>query len=141
MEETNHIIKLCQKGIKLESEGNSNSARELFMQAWNNSSNSYESSIAAHFVARQQNNLEDTLHWNKESLRFADETKDDRVKNFYPSLYFCLGFSYENLKDYSNARKYFDMAYEKVAVLEDDDYGKNLRKNLSNARRRIKEKI
>ena len=137
----NKIIKLCQKGMKLEAEGKPARARELFMQAWNSSSNSYESCITAHFVARQQCNLDDTLHWNKESLRLADKTKDDRVKSFYPSLYLCVGLSYENLNDYSNAKNYFDMAHEKVEILIDNDYGKSLRKNLNNARKRIKKKV
>ena len=126
--------------MKLESKDNLDGARDFYMKAWNDSSDSYEFSISAHFVARQQNSLEDTLNWNKESLRFADETNDNRVENFYPSLFFCVGHSYEDLNDYSNAEKYFDMAYEKVGVLEDDDYGKNLKKDISNARRRIKEK-
>jgi hypothetical protein len=43
-------------------------------------------------------------------LKCADAVNDDRVKDFYPSLYLNLGNSYELLGNQAEAQKYFKLA-------------------------------
>jgi len=43
-------------------------AAQLFLSAWNESTDDFERCIAAHHVARHQKNPVDTLMWNQRSL-------------------------------------------------------------------------
>lgn len=70
----------------------------------------YDACIAAHYVARFQETPEETLRWNQAALKHADAVKDERVKDFYPSLYVNLGRSYEVLGDQVNAQSYYQLA-------------------------------
>lgn len=116
MDPTNPVIKLCLEGTRAEFEKRIDDARGLFEQAWKKSTNDYEACVAAHYVARYQARAEDALYWNQEALRRADAVGDDRVKEFYPSLYLNLGRSYEMLGDQSKAQKYYALAAELGAV-------------------------
>ncbi len=46
------------------------------------------------------------------ALDHAQAVKDERVAEFYPSLYLCLGKSYEELGDKANAERYYNLATE-----------------------------
>jgi catechol 2,3-dioxygenase-like lactoylglutathione lyase family enzyme len=50
----NPIVALCVRGMQAEAEHRSDDARVLFQRAWDAHSSEYEASIAAHFLARQQ---------------------------------------------------------------------------------------
>ncbi len=112
-------------------------AHALYMKAWAESSNNYEQCIAAHFAARQQKDLEETLRWNIEALNRANAVNDDRVKSFYPSLFLSVGLSYEKLGNRTEAKKFFDLAFEKADNLPHDDYGKEIRQKIDKARERV----
>lgn len=112
MDTNNAVIKLCIEGTRAELEGKIQNARDLYMQAWNKSQNDYEACIAAHYVARHQENAEDIFRWNQESLHRADKVNDERVKEFYPSLYLNMGYSCEILGNASKAQRYYDLAAE-----------------------------
>jgi len=119
----------------MERAGRIDEAQKLFMQAWNSSSNNYEKCIATHFVARHQNSPEDTLKWNIESLNRAKDAPQEKVKSYYPSLYLSIGISYENLGNHIKAKKYYDLAFEKISDLPTDDknngsYSKDVRKTI-----------
>src|SRR5690349_3606961 len=99
MDPNNPVVKLCVEGMQAETAGRGEDARRLFAQAWEASQDDFEACIAAHYVARHQESLEETLRWNQEALRCADAVGDDRICDFYPSLYLNLGRSYEVLGD------------------------------------------
>jgi len=128
----NKIIQICREGMKKEKEGKQDEAQILYMQAWNSSSSDYERCVSAHFVSRQKD-PDDSLEWNLKSLQHADSCDRDMVASFYPSLYFCVGFSYERLKNLKEARKYYNLADQNSSILLDDEYGKNMKESISEA--------
>jgi hypothetical protein len=70
-------------------------ARLLYQQAWDVSTDDYEACIAAHYLARCQDDPAESLRWNQPALSCADLVNDERVRDFYPSLYLSLGRAYE----------------------------------------------
>ena len=128
----------------MEREGKIECAQDLFIKAWGTSSDNQEKCIAAHFVAQHQNSPEDTLKWNIESLNRAKDTPHEKVKSYYPSLYLGIGISYENLDNYMEAKKYYDLAFEKIPDLPTDKdnefYSKGIRESILERRNRLEEK-
>ena len=107
----NPVIQLCIAGTQAEFQGQAGQARELYLQAWNLAGDDYEACIAAHYMARFQDNPAETLRWNRDALRCADALGDDeRVKSFYPSLYLNMGRSHELLGDQTEAHRYYALA-------------------------------
>ena len=110
MDINNPVIQICIEGTRAEFERRLDDARLLYLQAWETRTDDYEACIAAHYVARFQKTLEEKLHWNQVALEHANTVDDERVKDFYPSLYVNLGQSYEALGDPVNAQKYYQLA-------------------------------
>lgn len=137
MDTNNPVIKLCADGMQAEAEGRIGDAHELFTQAWALSTDDYDASIAAHFLARHQKTPEETLKWNKESLYRANAVNDERISGFYPSLYLNLGYSFEVLGEIDEARHYYDLAAEHAADLPDTPYGAVVRNGIERAFQRI----
>lgn len=106
------VVKLCVEGTRAEFEGRIETARTLYMQAWTAVGDDYEACIAAHYVARHQEDSQERLHWNQEALVRADAVGDERVLSFYPSLYLNLGHAYETLGNLAEARRYYELAAE-----------------------------
>ena len=109
---TNPVVRLCMDGARAEFEHRIDDARILYQQAWDARTDDYGACIAAHYVARFQESPEESLRWNQLALSHAEAVNDERVKEFYPSLYLCLGKSYEELGDKANAEKYYNLAAE-----------------------------
>lgn len=112
MDVNNPVIKLCIAGTQAEFAGRIEDARALYRQAWDAAQDDFEACVAAHYVARHQANLQETLRWNLEALARAEAVGDARVAPFYPSLYLNLGRSYELLGEEEEARRYYDLAAE-----------------------------
>ncbi len=112
MDLDNPVIQLCAAGTRAEFEGRLDDARRLYRQAWAASMDNYEACIAAHYVARHQANPEDVLHWNQEALIRAEAVDDERVRDFYPSLYLNLGHAHEVLGHQAEAQRYYELAAE-----------------------------
>jgi tetratricopeptide (TPR) repeat protein len=112
MDLNNLVIKLCLEGTRAEFEGRIEEARTLFMQAWEASKDDFDACVSAHYMARFQEEPEEILRWNQEALNRAKAVGDNRVQNFYPSLYLNLGHSYEALGDQVEAQKYYKLAAE-----------------------------
>ena len=93
----NPVIKLCIAGTQSEFQGRMDQARALYSQAWEVARDDYEACIAAHYIARCQNDPVKMLHWNLEALQHAQAVGDGRVQDFYPSLYLNMGRSHELL--------------------------------------------
>jgi tetratricopeptide (TPR) repeat protein len=112
MDLDNPVIKLCMEGTHAEYDGRYEEAFTLYRQAWDASKDDFEACVAAHYVARSQENPKDILYWNLESLNRANAVKDERVKDFYPSLFLNLGRSYELIGNQPEAQRYYDLAAE-----------------------------
>ena len=110
MDLDNPVIELCVQGTQAEFAGRIQEARELYWQAWESSTDDYEACIAAHYVARHQETHTETFRWNLEALERADKVQDDRVRDFYPSLYLNMGYSFELLGNQAEAQRYYTLA-------------------------------
>lgn len=97
-------------GTQAEFAGQIAEAHSLYLQAWEAAQNDYEACIAAHYVARHQLTPEATLHWNQIALERADAAGDERVQEFYGSLYLNMGHSYELVGDQAAAQHYYALA-------------------------------
>ena len=137
MDSDNPVVRLCAEGMMVEGQGHGDQARDLFAQAWDQSKNDVEACIAAHYLARHQGSAEQTLYWNREALRRADASGDERVGSFYPSLYLNLGRSYELIGDSAAARRYYDLAAESANNLPADGYGAMVRRGIGAGQRRV----
>ena len=120
MDLTNPVIQLCVEGTRAEFEYRNEDARILYKQAWEARKDDYDACIAAHYVARFQESVEDSLHWNHLALMHANAVNDEMVKDFYPSLYLNLGRSYELLGDQVEAQRYYALAAELGVVHQPD---------------------
>jgi len=120
----NEIVKLCAEGIQAEMEGNHDTARQLYTEAWHLRTNDYESCIVAHYMARIQPAPAGILHWNLEALTYADKVGGESVEPFYPSLYLNIGKAYEDTGDVVAARKYYLLGERKCGLLPDSDLGR-----------------
>lgn len=110
MDLNNPVIQLCMAGTRAEFEHRLAEAKSLYQQAWDAHTDDYEACIAAHYLARFQDSAEKTLFWNQLALNCANTIHDERVQEFYPSLYLNLGHSYEQIGDHTLAEKYYDLA-------------------------------
>jgi tetratricopeptide (TPR) repeat protein len=104
------VVQLCIEGTRAEYAGKPEDALVLYQRAWEIASSDCEACIAAHYVARFQDTVQESLHWNKVALAHADAVSDIRVKDFYPSLYLSLGKAYEILGELTEAHRYYDLA-------------------------------
>jgi tetratricopeptide (TPR) repeat protein len=108
----NPVVKLCIEGTQAEYHGKIDKARALYQRAWDITQDDYEACIAAHYVARHQEEPHERLRWNRIALDRANTVGDDRTREFYPSLYINMGHSYEMLGELETAKRYYDQAAE-----------------------------
>lgn len=137
MDLENAVLKLCQDGMRAEAEGRPDEARALFLEAWEKRGDDYEACVAAHYVARHQDDPAAVLRWNQEALRHATAAGDDRVAGFYPSLHVGVAMACEQLGDLDGARAAFARAAEHVGALPPGEYGDQLRSAVADAQRRL----
>jgi tetratricopeptide (TPR) repeat protein len=116
----NPVVKLCIAGTQAEFAGRLDEACDLYWRAWETAQDDYEACIAAHYIARHQPRSEDALHWNAVALDRAAAVGDDRVDNFYPSLYVNMGRSYELIGNQTEARRYYNLAAELGLIHRED---------------------
>jgi tetratricopeptide (TPR) repeat protein len=137
MDPNNPIIKLCADGMQAEAIGRYDEARLLFAQAWEQSKDDYEACIAAHYVARHQKTPEEILHWNKVALDRADAVNDERVLGFYPSLYLNMRKAHEDLGNWEEAKRHYELAAAKMSNLSQGRYGDVVRDGLNRGLQRV----
>ncbi len=94
--------------MDFEEKGRPEEANKIFIQAWNEATNDFEKFLAAHYVARHQIHVSDRLHWYQTALQLALTINDDSVKGAYASLYSNIAKCYENLNDFTNAKKNYE---------------------------------
>lgn len=107
---SNNIVKLCLQGMGMEDKGKPEEASQLFLQAWNEATNDFEGFLAAHYIARQQDNVSDKLKWLETALDLALKINDDKVNSALPALYSNIAKCYEDLNDLEKARDNYELA-------------------------------
>lgn len=104
------VIKLCIEGTQAEFRGQMKTACILYQQAWESVQDEYDACVAAHYLARCQDDPAEKLRWNQIALDNANAIADDRVREFYPSLYLNMGQSHELLGNRLEAERYYELA-------------------------------
>lgn len=137
MDPNNPVVKLCSEGMQAEAEGRLDKARSLFTQAWEAAKDDYDACVAAHFLARHQENPQNTFHWNQEALIRADAVGDETIQSFYPSLYLNMGYSYELLSNQVEAKRYYELAAERLDDLPAGPYGALVRNSVQEKLKRL----
>ena len=132
----NPVVKLCAEGMAAEGEGRRADAKARFEQAWSESRDDYEASIAAHYVARHQATPEATFEWNERALRRAEAVDDERVRGFYPSLYLNYAHSLEQLGRTTEACHYYGLAAARLDDLPPGGYADLVRGGVTAGQRR-----
>jgi tetratricopeptide (TPR) repeat protein len=133
----NKIVKLCAQGMEMEGKGNPEEASKYFLQAWNEATNDFEKFTAAHYVARHQKSVADKLNWDETALQLALKINDDTIKGSYPSLYLNIAKCYEDLNDFDNARKNYQLALSFTNLLSDSGYGNMIKGGIMNGIERV----
>lgn len=106
----NNIVKLCLQGMDMEEKGKPEEAEKLFMQGWNEATNDFEKFLSAHYIARQQKNLNERLRWLETALTHALKLHDDTVKSAFPALYNNIAQCYNDLGNTEKAKENSEQA-------------------------------
>lgn len=122
MDATNPIIQLCVQGVEAESAKRFEEARTYFEQAWRAAQDDVEACIAAHYIARNQSDLEQALWWNQIALARADKVGGERVRSFYASLHLNLAMAHEKLGQLGIARHHYHRANETLGDITDNEH-------------------
>lgn len=131
------VARLCAAGMAID--GDPAAASALFRQAWEARRDDYEASIAAHFVARHQPSLADSLHWNRLAVHHAEAVRDDRAAPLFASLYLNLADSYLALGDVAQATRITRRGIDALRFLPADGYREFVARGLERLRARIAE--
>jgi tetratricopeptide (TPR) repeat protein len=134
----NKIVKLCAQGMALDGDGKKEEASNIFRQAWDEATNDFEKFTSAHYMARHQGNVADKLKWNEAALQLALKINDENIKGAYPSLYLNIAKCYEDLNDFDNAKKNYQLALSFTDRLPDDGYGNMIKGGIINGIERVK---
>jgi tetratricopeptide (TPR) repeat protein len=134
----NKVVKLCSEGMELEGQGRKKEALKLFQQAWDEASNDFEKFTSAHYVARHQESILDKLKWDETALELALKINDDNVKGALPSLYLNIAKCHEDLNDFDNSRKNYQLALSFTNLLPDSGYGNMIKGGIMNGIERVK---
>lgn len=110
MDSDNPVIQLCIAGTRAEFKQRLEAARAFYQQAWQARQDDFDACVSAHYVARFQADPAEALRWNQIALDAARAVNDERVKDFYPSLYLNLGQAHEKLGNQSEAQEYYNLA-------------------------------
>ncbi len=136
---SNKVIQLCAKGMEMETNQKPEEAQTLFLQAWNEATNDFEKFTAAHYVARHQKSTQAKLKWDELALAFALKINDSSMPANYPSLYLNIAKCYEDLKDFGNAQKNYQVALSYADLLPDNGYGQIIKSGIKNGIQRLLE--
>lgn len=123
MDSNNPVITLCMEGLWAELEHRFDEARQCYQRAWHSCSNEYEACIVAHYVARAQDTVEESLQWDLRALELAYTVQQEKVRDFYPALYMSIAHSYKQLGGTVQAQRYYRLAagMGEIHPLESED--------------------
>lgn len=94
---SNPVVKRCLEGMAMADSGNTEAARQLFLQAWREATDDLEKFIAAYYVARHQENDADRLQWYETALQAALAVNDNSVHSAFATLYAHIADGYNAL--------------------------------------------
>jgi hypothetical protein len=114
------VARLCAAGMAVD--GDAVAASALFQQAWDARRDDYEASIAAHFLARHQPSLDDSLRWNRAAVEHAEAATDERAKPLLASLYLNLADSHLALGQSAKAAIAAEQGVGALQFLPPDGY-------------------
>jgi len=123
--------------MSLEGKGQPGEAYKLFQQAWNESTNDFEKFTSAHYVARHQNSIEDKLKWDNIALQLALTINNPGLKESFPSLYLNIAKCHEDLNNYAEAKKNYQLALSYTNHLKDEGYGKMIKPGIISGLERV----
>ena len=103
-------MKRCLEGMAMADSGNTEAARQLFLQAWREATDDLEKFIAAYYVARHQENDADRLQWYETALQAALAVNDNSVHSAFATLYAHIADGYNALGNAAQARKHAELA-------------------------------
>lgn len=129
------VAQLCAAGIAID--GDAVAAGALFRQAWDARRDDFDASIAAHFLARHQPSLDESLHWNRVAAEHAEAVTDERAKPLLASLYLNLADNYVALGDSANASIVSEQGIAALQFLPADGYREFVSRGLQRLRARI----
>ena len=129
------VARLCVAGMAID--GDAAAARALFQRAWDARRDDYDASIAAHFLARHQPSLDESLHWNRVAAEHAEAVTDERAKPLLASLYLNLADSYLGFGDSARAGTIVEQGVAALQFLPDDGYRDFVSRGLQRVRARI----
>ena len=136
----NPVVKLCAAGIQAEMAGRPGEAHAAYASAWEAATDSYERSIAAHYLARTGGTAENRHRWNSVALAEAQRvTEPPRVAAFLPSLHLNLGHSCEELGRTDAAREHYRLGRAGLGALDAGPYTAVVRGGLEAAAQRVGE--
>jgi len=118
-------------------EGDREKARKLFERAWEIRADDYDASIAAHFLARHQSTVADTLHWNSLAVIHANAVSDGRAAPLFASLYLNLGDSYLAAGRRGDATQAANDAQRTLDDVPDGGYRDFVARGIQNLKARI----
>ena len=121
MDINNPVIKLCQQGAEDEYRNNKEDACKNYHQAWDIAQSDYEFCIAAHYVARCQQSVQEELDWNLAALEYAHRCDTAMVTPFWGSLFVNIGHSYEKLGFMKKAEIYYHLAAQHGMIHDQAD--------------------
>ncbi|MGH3916275.1 MAG: tetratricopeptide repeat protein [Pseudonocardiaceae bacterium] len=149
IEQDTTMIRIGQ-GIGLSQRGDRDAARRLFEEIWNDiggeSGDPLHRCALAHAMADVQDDLHHELTWDLRALDAADLVTDERatqagvtnpVRGFFPSLHLNLGECYRKLGELDRAREHLQRGRAAVHALEDDGYGRMIKKGLDSLAERL----
>lgn len=106
----NNVIKLCVQGMGAEAKGETEEAKRLFLQGWEEATDDFEKFTAAYYVARHHETVRNRLKWLETALQHALKINDVTVKAAFPALYSSIAKCYEELNELGNAKRNHELA-------------------------------
>ena len=137
MDISNPVIKYCMDGSKAELEKNLIEAELFYKKSWEISGDNYDKSVAEHYVARVQKNIQDIFKWNEIALTHAELSNSQDVKEIYPSLYLNMGNSCEDIKDYKKALDYYNLDIKSIKDSSEGSLGEMIKNKFQEKINRI----
>ena len=104
---------LLERGRTLNSSGERNKARALFMDAWAKAGAAHLDSLAvdaAHMVAISYSGTEDAIEWNRKGLVLARASQDAKAQALIPAMLNNSAWDLHDMGRYADALPLFDEA-------------------------------
>jgi len=103
-----------EKGRMHNSSNEKYDAISLFQQAWDLAQQSKEDNLAvdaAHMLGITEE-ADRAIEWNEIAMKFAEDSEDEKAKNWLGSLYNNLAWTYHDKNEFEKALVLFEKAFE-----------------------------